>query len=105
MRQTNFQHRLDLNDFKAILPAEKMNSFHIKLEGEGYGADDHRNWILSNLSLCHADELPCCICATPMTVYDQFPLVTGIMFLSPDINNHEKPVFVSKVHKSFSPMY
>ena len=95
MRQTNFQHRLDFDDLKAILPRTKMNSSHIKCEGDGYGSDDMRNYILSNLSLCRAEELPCCICHTPMTVYDQFPLVNGTMFLSPDINSPEHPVYVS----------
>ena len=95
MRQTNFQHRLDFEDLKAVLPMSKMNSSHIKCEGDGYGSDDRRNYILSNLSQCHADELPCSICHDTLTVYDQFPLVNGLLFLSPDINSPDHPVFVS----------
>jgi len=94
MRQTNFQHRLDFDELKAVLPPGKMNSSHIKCEGDGYGSDDRRNYILSNLSLCRADTLPCAICHDTMTVYDQFPLVDGLLFLSPDINNPDHPVFV-----------
>ena len=101
MRSCNFQHRLDFEQLKAVLPPWKMNSSHIKCEGDGYGSDDMRNYILSNLSMCNADQLSCAICQDRLIVYDHFPIVDGLLFQSPFVNSEENPVFVSIFLKFF----
>ena len=32
------------------MPRQQINPYHIKMEGEGYGSDDLRNFILASLS-------------------------------------------------------
>jgi len=59
--------------------------------------EDMKTYVLSNLSMCGADEIFCSICRLRMPVYDQFPLVNGLMFLSPDLNSEEHPVYVSAI--------
>ena len=66
------------------LPAEKFNSTHIAVESSGFGCDELRSYILSNLALCNADTLDCLICRDSLTVYDSFPLINGLMFQSPN---------------------
>merc|ERR1711868_63862 len=53
-----------------------------------------RNYILSNLSMCNADQLSCAICQDRLIVYDHFPIVDGLLFQSPFVNSEENPVFV-----------
>jgi len=84
MRQTNFQHRADFDVLKAILPREKFNSTHIAVESNGYGCDEHRSYILSNLALCGTETLECLICRQALLIYDSFPLIDGLMFQSPE---------------------
>ena len=66
------------------LPPEKFNSTHIAVESSGFGCDELRSYILSNLALCNADTLDCLICRDTLTVYDSFPLINGLMFQSPN---------------------
>jgi len=94
MRHTNFRHRLDYKGIEEYLPPHKFNSGHIKVDCEGYAMEDMKTYVLSNLSMCGADEIFCSICRLRMPVYDQFPLVNGLMFLSPDLNSEEHPVYV-----------
>ena len=84
MRQTNFQHRADFDVLKSILPREKFNSTHIAVESNGYGCDEHRSYILSNLALCGTESLECLICRQALLIYDSFPLIDGLMFQSPE---------------------
>ena len=66
-----------------VLPPEKFNSTHIAMETTGFGCDENRTYVLSNLALCNADSLQCLICRDMLSVYDQFPLINGLMFQSP----------------------
>ena len=67
-----------------VLPPEKFNSTHIAVESNGYGCDEHRSYILSNLALCGAESLECLICRQTLLIYDSFPLLDGLMFQSPE---------------------
>ena len=67
-----------------VLPPEKFNSTHIAVESNGYGCDEHRSYILSNLALCGAESLECLICRQTLLIYDSFPLIDGLMFQSPE---------------------
>lgn len=94
MRHTNFRHRIDYKGIEEYLPRDKFNSNHIKVDCEGYAMEDMKTYVLSNLSMCGADEIFCVVCRMRMPVYDQFPLVNGLMFLSPALNSNEHPVYV-----------
>jgi hypothetical protein len=83
MKQTNFKHRCDYNALQMALPPEKFNSTHIAMETTGFGCDENRTYVLSNLALCNAASLQCLICRDMLSVYDQFPLINGLMFQSP----------------------
>lgn len=79
-----FAHRTDYTVFEKLVPRHLVNSYHIKMEDDGYGAgDDTRSFVLSSLAFHHTSFVKCVLCSTKMVVYDQFPLVDGTFFLSP----------------------
>lgn len=84
-----FAHRSDYTVFEKLVPRHLVNSYHIKMEDDGYGAgDDTRSFVLSSLAFHRTSFVSCVLCSTKMTVYDQFPLVDGTFFLSPlKLNN------------------
>jgi len=86
LRHTVFKQRFDFSIFQNVLPRQHVNPYHIKMEGEGYGSDDLRNFILSSLSMASCSQMNCVVCGIDMPVYDHFPLVDGTMFLSPERN-------------------
>lgn len=78
-----FAHRTDYSVFEKVLPRHLINSYHIKMEDDGYGAgDETRSLVLSSLAFHHTSQVECVFCATTMCVYDQFPLIDGTFFLS-----------------------
>jgi len=86
LRFTQFSQRFSFDSFIKVLPRQKVNPYHIKMEGEGYGSDDLRNFILSQLSMASCNMMNCVTCGVELPVYDHFPLVDGTMFLSPERN-------------------
>jgi len=86
LRYTQFSQRFSFDSFIKVLPRQKVNPYHIKMEGEGYGSDDLRNFILSQLSMASCNMMNCVTCGVELPVYDHFPLVDGTMFLSPERN-------------------
>lgn len=79
-----FAHRGDYSVFEKVLPRHLINSYHIKMEDDGYGAgDETRSLVLSSLAFHHTSQVDCVLCASTMSVYDQFPLIDGTFFLSP----------------------
>uniref|UniRef100_H2YMT2 Uncharacterized protein n=1 Tax=Ciona savignyi TaxID=51511 RepID=H2YMT2_CIOSA len=74
------------NKTQSVLPRQHINPYHIKMEGEGYGSDDLRNFILSSLSVAKCSQMNCVLCGVDLPVYDHFPLIDGTMFLSPEKN-------------------
>lgn len=82
---THFRHRSleDYSIFQEILPKHLVNSFHIKMEDDGYGAgDDTRSFVLSSLAANRIDSVLCVLCSHEMTVYDRYPLINGTFYLS-----------------------
>lgn len=79
-----FAHRTDYSIFERLVPRYLVNSYHIKMEDDGYGAgDDTRSFVLSSLAFHRTSFVKCVLCSSKMTVYDQFPLLDGTFFLSP----------------------
>lgn len=79
-----FAHRSDYSIFDKVMPRHLINSYHIKMEDDGYGAgDDTRSFVLSSLAFHHTSHVDCILCSASMSVYDQFPLIDGTFFLSP----------------------
>ena len=79
-----FAHRTDYSVFDQILPRSMVNSYHIKMEDDGYAAgDDTRSLVLSCLASHHKNSVNCILCCNKMDVFDRFPLVNGTFFLSP----------------------
>ena len=54
------------------LPVEKFNSTHIAVESSGFGCDELRTYILSNLANCGADSLDCLICKETLEGMNNF---------------------------------
>ncbi|CAH1229307.1 HECA [Branchiostoma lanceolatum] len=90
-----FTKRLDLSLLYSVLPPDKLNPIHIKMEDEGH-ADDTRQFVLSNLTAYRVSTIPCVLCNTQLPVFDRYPLVDGTLFLTPqDYNAQSIRVFVS----------
>jgi len=82
-----FSRRLDYSSFN-VLPKQKINSYHIKMEDEcSIGNDETRIFILSNLASNKLNKVPCVLCNALMCVYDRYPLINGTFFLSPRQHN------------------
>lgn len=82
-----FQRRLDYSSFN-VLPKQKINSYHIKMEDEcSIGNDETRIFILSNLASNKMNKVPCVLCNAVLPVYDRYPLIDGTFFLSPRQHN------------------
>lgn len=78
-----FRRRHDFSAFN-VLPRQKQNPYHIKMEDEGpHGNDDTRSFILTLLSSCKVNSLKCVLCKCELPVFDRYPLVDGTFFLSP----------------------
>ena len=66
------------------LPINKQNSIHIRVNDEGpYGNDEIRCFVLSHLSSMKVTNFSCVMCSCNLIVYDRFPLIDGILFVSP----------------------
>jgi len=82
-----FSRRMDYSSFN-VLPKQKINSYHIKMEDEcSIGNDETRIFILSNLASNKLNKVPCVLCNALMCVFDRYPLINGTFFLSPRQHN------------------
>lgn len=82
-----FMRRMDYSSFN-VLPKQKINSYHIKMEDEcSIGNDETRIFILSNLASNKLNKVPCVLCNGVLTVFDRYPLIDGTFFLSPRQHN------------------
>lgn len=82
-----FTRRMDYSSFN-VLPKQKINSYHIKMEDEcSIGNDETRIFILSNLASNKLNKVPCVLCNGILTVFDRYPLIDGTFFLSPRQHN------------------
>ena len=79
-----FAHRTDYSIFDQLLPRSMVNSYHIKMEDDGYAAgDDTRSFVLSSLAYHHKSHVSCVLCDCELEVYDRYPLLNGTFYLSP----------------------
>ena len=94
--------RMDYSSFN-VLPKQKINSYHIKMEDEcSIGNDETRIFILSNLASNKMNKVPCVLCKQYLTVFDRYPLIDGTFFLSPRQHNRTcVQVFFSMIRPSF----
>ena len=102
-----FSHRTDYSVFDQIVPRHLVNSFHIKMEDDGYAAgDETRSFVLSSLAFHRTSHVSCVLCDDRLEVYDRFPLINGSFYLSPirpkwsslEVESkQDDPVFMSAV--------
>lgn len=79
-----FAHRTNYSIFEKLVPRHLVNSYHIKMEDDGYGAgDETRSFVLSSLAFHRTSFVNCVLCSFRLMVYDQYPLLDGTFFLSP----------------------
>ena len=79
-----FSHRSDYSVFQKLVPKHLVNSYHIKMEDDGYGAgDETRSFVLSSLAFHRTNTVACVLCSGRLQVYDQYPLLDGTFYLSP----------------------
>lgn len=74
------------NDYSAfnVLPRQKINSYHIKMEDEcSIGNDETRCFILSNYATHKMNRVPCVLCNSMMMIFERYPLIDGTFFVSP----------------------
>jgi len=85
-----FLHRSpnDYDIFSKYLPKALTNSYHIKMEDDGYGAgDDTRSFVLTTLASNRVNSVSCVLCSMELKVYDRYPLINGTLFLTPNQAN------------------
>ena len=111
MTNIYFPPRPDFNDFKKVIATKNtlrneldtnlcslslLNPYNIMMEtAEGsqansFGVDHLRTHILSNLSQCHCKKLPCVLCEEELEIFQQFPLLAGLMYLSSESSTLRK---------------
>ena len=95
-----FQKREDWS-ILGKLPINKQNSIHIRVNDEGpYGNDEIRCFVLGHLSSKGVTDITCVMCACNLVVYDRFPIVDGILFISPFNYNPTKSIPTPLSHKN-----
>ncbi|XGW20383.1 hypothetical protein V3C99_003854 [Haemonchus contortus] len=79
-----FARRENFDNLLSIIPMSKFNGIHIKMEDDcPQGGDDVRLCLLKTLGAHNQRVVPCVGCHRDMIVYDRYPLVDGVFFLSP----------------------
>ncbi|CAH8580601.1 unnamed protein product [Dicrocoelium dendriticum] len=85
-----FQPRPDFNVFEN-LPAHKRNAYFIQMDDDSCtGNEDTRAFLLTQLTNHRLSEVRCLACHKALTVYDHFPVVDGIFFISPVCHDSDK---------------
>ncbi|KAA3676715.1 uncharacterized protein DEA37_0011811 [Paragonimus westermani] len=78
-----FQPRLDFKVFEK-LPAHKRNAYFVHMDDDSCtGNEDTRAFLLAQLTNHRVSEVNCLACHQLLTVYDHFPVIDGIFFISP----------------------
>ncbi|KAF8368284.1 cri-1 [Pristionchus pacificus] len=78
-----FWKRDNFDSLRRVIPPSKFNGIHIKMEDDcPQGGDDVRLCLLKTLGAHDMRSLPCVACFQPLPIYDKYPLVDGIFFLS-----------------------
>ncbi|KAF8569565.1 hypothetical protein P879_00488 [Paragonimus westermani] len=78
-----FQPRLDFKVFEK-LPAHKRNAYFVHMDDDSCtGNEDTRAFLLAQLTNHRVSEVNCLACHRLLTVYDHFPVIDGIFFISP----------------------
>ena len=81
---STFPRRPDMNVLKSVLPRSKINPYSIRMDDDVLGgSDDLRQLVLGGLAGHRATKLPCCLCRRQLCVYDKYPVVDGVIFLTP----------------------
>ncbi|VEL32480.1 unnamed protein product [Protopolystoma xenopodis] len=66
------------------LTREKRNAYFIQLEDDSCtGNEDTRAFLLGQLTSQLVSEVYCLACGIMLPVYDHFPLIDGVLFISP----------------------
>ncbi|UMM11942.1 hypothetical protein L5515_000966 [Caenorhabditis briggsae] len=79
-----FHKRNDYNNLLSIIPRAKFNGIHIKMEDDcPQGGDDVRLCLLKSLGAHNLRSIPCVQCKDELKVYDKYPLIDGVFYISP----------------------
>ncbi|GMR53588.1 hypothetical protein PMAYCL1PPCAC_23783, partial [Pristionchus mayeri] len=78
-----FCKRENFDNLRRVIPTSKFNGIHIKFEDDcPQGGDDVRLCLLKTLGAHDMRSLPCVACCELLPIYDKYPLIDGIFFLT-----------------------
>ncbi|GAA49164.1 headcase protein [Clonorchis sinensis] len=78
-----FQPRMSFNIFEK-LPPYKRNPYFIHMDDDSCtGNEDTRAFLLAQLTNHRVSEVCCIICHQALVIYDHFPVIDGLFFISP----------------------
>lgn len=81
---SGFLPRLDLSTFFQVLPAHKLNAYHIQMEDDIQPeSEEIRSFIFSTLSAHGVQTVRCSQCSQTLPVFDCYPLIDGTFYLTP----------------------
>ncbi|XP_033125682.1 headcase protein homolog [Anneissia japonica] len=79
-----FLRRMDLSTFFEVLPRHKLNPYHIKMDEDGFAANEEiRKFIFNTMVLHKATSMACSMCARHLPIFDRYPLIDGTCYLTP----------------------
>uniref|UniRef100_A0A1I7U467 Headcase domain-containing protein n=1 Tax=Caenorhabditis tropicalis TaxID=1561998 RepID=A0A1I7U467_9PELO len=79
-----FHKRNDYQKLMSVIPKSKFNGIHIKMEDDcPQGGDDVRLCLLKSLGAHNLRSIPCVMCKDELKVYDKYPLIDGVFYISP----------------------
>ncbi|KAA0198635.1 hypothetical protein FBUS_09522 [Fasciolopsis buskii] len=86
-----FKPRQDFTVFQT-LPAHKRNAYFIQMDDDSCtGNEDTRAFLLAQLTNHRISEVACLACHQTLVVYDHFPVIDGIFFISPVCHRSSSP--------------
>ncbi|XP_065176271.1 headcase protein homolog [Sycon ciliatum] len=78
------QRRMDMTAFKNAVPKHRMNAYNVRMDDEkDAGPDDLRQVVSTGLISHRLGKVPCCLCRKQLPVYDRYPVVDGVIYLTP----------------------
>lgn len=81
---SGFLPRLDLSTFFQVLPAHKLNAYHIQMEDDIQPeSEEIRSFIFSTVSAHGVQTVRCSQCSQTLPVFDCYPLIDGTFYLTP----------------------
>ncbi|CAI2313995.1 unnamed protein product [Caenorhabditis sp. 36 PRJEB53466] len=79
-----FHKRTDYENLLSVIPRSKFNGIHIKMEDDcPQGGDDVRLCLLKSLGAHNLRSVNCVQCKDELKVYDKYPLIDGVFYISP----------------------